>query len=344
MIMKRRDLCKKEKVLKLITNVLLLSHDKFITSTNEQYANSILTKKKEYIRLNIDLVKLTISIIEKNLKHFRLNLNKIVVDLNKIDMPNKVKLEFIISFLNTLEKHSKQESCGNIDVYTKRLKIVASTFLGNDKDSYSIVFESVNSNSTKGTETQEDVGEFIDFEDLNDLNDAEKEEQANNIKLLSKKSINKVDAKSWIEEYSIDKEEIDNITEILDDFYSMADAEKSLSENYLTLSLKVLDSFVKFFNQTIEFMELSSVINNMIYLINSAYHEIEPDKKELLKMFIEGIIDDLNKWVNEVLIKQTAVDIHYLDASIYSSMAQIEMLFDAKEETQDKDEEELELF
>jgi len=344
MVIQRRDLCKKEKMLKLIKDVLLLSHDKFMASTKEKYVDSIFVKKEEYIRLNIDLVKLTISIIEKNLKNFRLTLNKMVVDLNKIGVPNKIKLEFIISFLNTLEEHSQQESCGNIDVYTKRLKIVVSTLLNNDRDSYSTVFESINSNSTKDTETQEDVGEFIDFEDLNDLNDVEKEEQADNIKLLSKKSIDKVDAKSWIEEYSIDKEEIDDITEILDDFYSMVDAEKSFSENYLTIALKVLDSFVKFFNQTIEFMELSSVINNMIYLINSAYHEIEPDKKELLKMFIEGVIDDLNKWVDEVLIKQTAIDIHYLDASIYSSMAQIEMMFDGEEKTQNKDEEELELF
>jgi len=52
----------------------------------------------------------------------------------------------------------------------------------------------------------------------------------------------------------------------------------------------------------------------------------DPELLKEMKTFLFGIADSLNKWRSEVLIKQSAKDIHFLDSSIISDCMQTESL------------------
>ncbi|MDD3344293.1 MAG: hypothetical protein PHR87_12050 [Sulfurospirillaceae bacterium] len=67
--------------------------------------------------------------------------------------------------------------------------------------------------------------------------------------------------------------------------------------------------------------KLSQFIEN-----NSAMLPEHPKKKTAL-VVLNAIVEDLVSWTHSVLQDRTAVDIHYLDASLLSSIIQLEMLF-----------------
>ena len=46
----------------------------------------------------------------------------------------------------------------------------------------------------------------------------------------------------------------------------------------------------------------------------------------MYRMLVGTIMDDLRKWVDEVVKKQEAQDIHYLDASLLANISQIEIM------------------
>ncbi len=191
--------------------------------------------------------------------------------------------------------------------------------------------------NTEPEELENDFG-FLDFEDFEESSETEKQ----NMEFLNKTTTEKVSALSWIDEYKIEQEDMDNINDILNDFYNLQDARKELDDYYLEASLQVFDAFAKLFNQTIEFMDMSFVIIKLMESVSEIYKKINEEQKTTLKTFIDNVVDDLNKWTKEVLNEKTALNIHYLDASIYSSVAQLELVFNDLNK-QDKTED-LELF
>jgi len=48
-------------------------------------------------------------------------------------------------------------------------------------------------------------------------------------------------------------------------------------------------------------------------------------------MLFDSIVDDLSKFVKEVLVDQSALDIHYLDASLFANISQIDMMLKGKQ-------------
>ncbi len=366
--MKRKE-CKKEDVLRLIKDVIMFSHEQFMGSIKDDSKDKILSEMNNYIELNIELTKSILSVVEKNIRNFRFSFNKIVVILSKLTVSKEDKFEFIYSFLDILETHSKELACSNIDLYTKRLKIVATTFLGAKDKEYAVTFslaEATQSEETikidnsvskkeeplqdsedmefldfdeEGLSSNEAPQEdgFLDFEDFEESSETEKK----NIEMLNKATDKKISAESWINEYDIEQEEMDNINEALDDFYTMLELESELSDNYIDVALKTLDSFYKFFDQTIEFIDMSSVIKKLMDFVSDIYSVIDKEQKSILKTFLDNVVSDLNKWTSEVINEKGALDIHYLDASIYSSIAQLEMVFDNKNKEEKTDEVEL---
>lgn len=61
------------------------------------------------------------------------------------------------------------------------------------------------------------------------------------------------------------------------------------------------------------------------------------DKKKFVSVFIKSIIDDLENWRNKIFVAQDAVDIHYLDDSFFSSIAQLEVTIEGKSDDSEDD-------
>jgi hypothetical protein len=185
-----------------------------------------------------------------------------------------------------------------------------------------------------------------DIEFFDDFFEIDGEEVDENINSMHYSDERKISAKEFIEEGLIDEEFILEITETisyLDELlYQFEDIE--IDENFIE-KLVSLGSFIKIFEFSVEFRDigygLESLKEELILLdINS----LNKTQKEILKNFIVTIIEDLKKWVDEVIINQTAQDIHYLDASLLANIAQLDIMLDSFKNEQSSEEEGLELF
>jgi hypothetical protein len=145
----------------------------------------------------------------------------------------------------------------------------------------------------------------------------------------------KIDAKTFMLEGSIDKDDIDEIQDALNDFDNIKFENQFLSQKYITQSSKVLRSFVKIFNVSYEFKTLGygieSLIDLLYYVDNKYINSLEEHRNEMIKMLINGIVEDLEKFNQEIFINQNTPDIHYLDASLISDVSYIKSVLEGKE-------------
>ena len=77
--------------------------------------------------------------------------------------------------------------------------------------------------------------------------------------------------------------------------------------------------------------ELNKIIKS--YFINKIetydINTLSEDKKIFLKEFVSNIVEDLIDWSKKVIFEQSAVDIHYLDASINANISQFDMILES---------------
>lgn len=168
---------------------------------------------------------------------------------------------------------------------------------------------------------QDDVEEEDDFFDF----DSEFiDEEIDNMHFEDKE---KISAQEFMQEESIENDSIADIADILEEFYNMSSDLDSITAQYIAEFTKIVSKFELVFSSSYEF-------RNIAYALNTLYSELtafdfEPltvDQKELFKLLLDSIIDDIAKFHAEVLVEQTALDIHYLDASLLANIAQIEMM------------------
>lgn len=76
-----------------------------------------------------------------------------------------------------------------------------------------------------------------------------------------------------------------------------------------------------------EFEELSFAIRNISELMYEKSADLEASKIEKIAMYCSAIADDLSGWRNGIFVSRAAIDIHYLDDSLFSSCLQLEFEF-----------------
>lgn len=117
-------------------------------------------------------------------------------------------------------------------------------------------------------------------------------------------------------------------------------------EGALTPKLKgalvsLFGAYAAALNGTLEFRDLGYALKSLATLIEKSSDGIEEAQQKRILRFLEAVISDLSSWRKQIFVLQEAQDVHYLDASLFSSCAQLETLFlpGVEEETAD-----LELF
>jgi hypothetical protein len=73
-------------------------------------------------------------------------------------------------------------------------------------------------------------------------------------------------------------------------------------------------------------------------------NELSKQQRVILKTMMDGILSDLDDWIHQVLIDQTAKDIHYLDASLLANIAQMDVMLNSLEKNKEEEEDDFELF
>ena len=136
---------------------------------------------------------------------------------------------------------------------------------------------------------------------------------------------NKTDAKTFMKEEVFDSDMIADVKDAIEEIV-LIDT-KIADDLFIKNSLEILVLFIRVFDFSYEFKDIAYALNEMSQKLKTInIFMLEDEQKELYKNLVESVLFDLKKWANEVLFEQSAVDIHYLDASLLANIAQIDIM------------------
>jgi len=141
---------------------------------------------------------------------------------------------------------------------------------------------------------------------------------------------------------------------ILTEIQELDDIENEIHDLIAELQDKQLDSlhqvvlrllkFAAVLNNLMEFKELSFSISSLSDILDKQnISELDEATYKKMLLFLENITIDLSSWRRIVFIEQSANDIHYMDSSLFSSILQLELIFNT-DQKHEEDEDDFELF
>ncbi|MDQ7042829.1 MAG: hypothetical protein Q9M34_04790, partial [Sulfurimonas sp.] len=128
-------------------------------------------------------------------------------------------------------------------------------------------------------------------------------------------------AQSYFSEIELDSEVYDELLELEREIEVLSYA-ASYTEDITVSLINFFDGYTRVLNPLMEFKDLSYSL--MVLNQNLSEYKID-ENSEMLLILMRGLISDLLEWKRTVLVEQTAEDIHFMDKSFYSNIAQIEM-------------------
>ncbi len=128
-------------------------------------------------------------------------------------------------------------------------------------------------------------------------------------------------AQSYFSEIELDAEVYDELQELERDI-EMLNYTKNYTEEINSGLIHFFEGYTKVLNPLFEFKDLSYSL--MLLAQKLSVYKLDENSGMLL-LLMQGLISDLLEWKRSVLIEQTAEDIHFMDKSFYSNIAQIEM-------------------
>jgi CheY-like chemotaxis protein len=147
--------------------------------------------------------------------------------------------------------------------------------------------------------------------------------------ILHKSHSFKVSASEYVEELDgetiealreLDKLEVDfasNVSQLIDE------------SNYSSLKIisKILSVYSREIHMLFEFQDLGYALDTLAHLLqNLSKEDAQKQGYERLGILLQGIQSELKDWRELIFVEQSAIDIHYLDSSLFSNCLQIELL------------------
>ena len=152
---------------------------------------------------------------------------------------------------------------------------------------------------------------------------------------------------SEIDEYIIsDIKELSIIEDEVADFLGIYEINKDIESLF-----PIAESLIKYASvvaQLMEFEDLSFSIKSLAdLLIDINIVDMDEMKHRKVEIFLSGFMNDLMNWRMSIFVSHSANDIHYLDASLFSAILQLELLVSEKQAVvaeSDDDDDNFELF
>lgn len=145
----------------------------------------------------------------------------------------------------------------------------------------------------------------------------------------------------------------EDILEELDELKDLEEEIKLLNEEFIsTKNLKIVGKIAEKFdrvaaiiNLLFEFQDLSYAIRHLSTLLKEIGDETIDEKKlKSLQIYISAIAEEIGQWRRTIFETKEAIDIHYLDASLFGSCLQIELSLQDKKIDPIDEEDDLLLF
>lgn len=164
--------------------------------------------------------------------------------------------------------------------------------------------------------------------------------------VLRRSHVHKINAEEFCEQ--IDQEMLDNVRELMEHIEEIRDHLREYTANRQIEDWREIgeeaQKIASVINQMFEFADLAYAFQNLAGLLQETSGDSLDNKKlKTIQVFLLGMLDDLGGWIENIFIQKTAQDVHYLDASLFSTMLQLEMEL-AGRKKQEEDEEDLVLF
>jgi len=146
----------------------------------------------------------------------------------------------------------------------------------------------------------------------------------------------KTSAEAYLSEIELDMEMLAELNELEADALDAIHDEEVITHNSLIESAHLFEQYSKILNTTYEFEELSfTLIILKDLLLSTKFETIDEETKYMVTIYLKAIISDLQSWRMSIFETQEADDIHYLDKTLMSSIAQLEITLMPKEYAED---------
>ena len=133
-------------------------------------------------------------------------------------------------------------------------------------------------------------------------------------------------AMHYLQEVEIDLGLIDELDEIEKETLDAIDLSMRMDSEAYKDVIGLLNNYIKVINDLLEFQELVSSLKILVALLEmTPIEKISIDNSGVLSIYITAIINDLSMWRKSVFVDQSAEDIHYLDKTLLSSIAQLQI-------------------
>lgn len=134
-------------------------------------------------------------------------------------------------------------------------------------------------------------------------------------------------AQEFLEGIEYDHDLIDELEELEQDAVSSLYDNETVDHAHLQEIASIFDKYAHLLENTYEFKELAFALKSLIGLLEKCDESTFRSKKvSKVLLFLNGILSDIGTWRKEVFVHRRAINVHYLDASLFSSIAQLEIL------------------
>ncbi|MDX1295731.1 MAG: hypothetical protein R3302_05670, partial [Sulfurimonadaceae bacterium] len=181
---------------------------------------------------------------------------------------------------------------------------------------------------TKNLSQPEAVEEFIDFS-----SESEIQPEDSNVAMNGLENRPKISAEELFKELELDNELLDELSELEDDLNDIDTHDTLVSEMRNALVL-FFQGYARMLNTLFEFKGLG----DSLLLLSRKLEEFDENADSSMALImLKSIVSDLMTWKEVVLIAQSAENVHYMDDSFYSNIAQLEILLNNEPAAEDED-------
>jgi hypothetical protein len=147
----------------------------------------------------------------------------------------------------------------------------------------------------------------------------------------------KITALAFHEEGSMDELDIQDVLECQATLHeATTDTHTQHDQAYFANVNAQLQSYAVILEKNIEFRDIGYSLSKLSGLLTLHLDALPShEKKPTLVVILNAIVEDLISWTESVLKEKTAIDIHYLDASLLSSILQFEMMLTPPQDEED---------
>jgi len=144
-------------------------------------------------------------------------------------------------------------------------------------------------------------------------------------------------ALQYIQDAYIDYEILEELSEIEKETVASFNFSKTISEEIISDVIELFTKYAKMIDRLVEFRELSYALWILTDLLKNVNMEAIQEELLYMRIYIKAIISDLSTWRVSVFIDQNAEDIHYLDKTLLSSIAQLQIMLSPQEDNNIED-------